>query len=244
MMKKIVVFLVTISFVLTGFSQAAQLNTPVGKYVPVYINFSRQTTNIPMQKTEPKGSVYLADDFYKAKIILKDSSYIEDIIANYNFYSNYIEIIKNDTIKILNLNKVDWIILDKKGDERIYANGANIMLEYPEIGKCNIVEVLSNGTKAVLFDKMYMEILQANYNAAVDAGETSDTYVLKHEYFILKNNELIKIKKTKGSILSVLSDQEDALKTYIKQNKLKMKEPQDMAKVIDYYNSIYEQSSN
>ncbi|MBN2663125.1 MAG: hypothetical protein JXR68_05705 [Bacteroidales bacterium] len=240
-MKKIIFILFVFAFSLSTYSQTA--TSQQGRYVPVYFN-NNYTTSLPMQKTAPKGSVYLAKDWKTATIVLRDSSYITNVKANYNFYSKYVEILQNDTVKLLNFSKVDWLIFNGIISTDFYENGSNFMLNYPELGQCDFVQVLARGNTATFIDKLGLDLIAANYNTAIDAGNTSDTYVLKHEYFVIKNNELIKIRKTKGSVLSTFSDKKDELKIFIKNNKLKMKNPKDIAQVVNYYNSLYEQSTN
>lgn len=240
-MKKIILGVFIVVFSISTYSQTT--TSQQGRYIPVYINNS-YTTNLPMQKTPPKGSVYLADDWKTATIVLRDSSYITGVKANYNFYSKQVEILQNDTVKLLNFSKVDWLIFNNLVSTDFYENGSNFMLNYPELGQCDFVQVLERGSTASLIIKLGLDLVEANYNTAIDAGSTSDTYVLKQVYYVIKNDKLIKIRKTKGSILSALSDKKDELKLYIKNNKLKMKNPTDIALVVNYYNSLYEQPTN
>ncbi|MBN2891597.1 MAG: hypothetical protein JXL97_07010 [Bacteroidales bacterium] len=242
-MKKII-FLAIVIFLSINLTAQSTMQV-YGKSVPVYINRGYgMTTDLPKQKTAPKGSVYLVDDWMKGTIVLKDSSYFEDIKYKYNFRSKYLEILdKTDSVQVLFFAKVDWMYYETNKGSQVFENCTNFVLEHPELGDCEFVQIMAFG-RATLIDKLTMEMIESNYNAALDAGETSDTYYIKHTYYILKDGELIRIAKNKGSILNALSEKKDQLKSYIKTNKLKMKEPENIAKVVEFYNSLYEESTN
>ncbi len=240
-MKKIIFSLFSLFLAVSCMAQTTvQQNN---KYVPVYVD-GAFVTNLPKQKTAPKGSVYMVDDWMNAQIVLRDSSCISNVKANYNLFSKYVEIKDNNEISLLNFSKVDWIVLSDQKTTSIYENCTNYMIDYPELGQCEFTQVLASGDNATLLDKLSLDILYSNYNAAVNAGSTSDTYILKHEYYIIKDKKLYSINKTKSSVLTTFDDQKDKVKLYIKVNKLKMKNPQDIANVVNYYNSLYEQTSN
>ncbi len=215
-----------------------------GKYQNIYINSHGMTTNLPKQKTEPKGSVYMVDDWMNGTILLKDSSYISGYPFKYNMRSKYLEI-KDDTdsIKVLYFAKVDLIFSQTVFGNEIYENCTNYIMQFPEFSDCEFVQVLAFG-HATLLDKLTLEMIEANYNTAVDAGETSDTYFVKHNYYIIKNNQLIKIKKSKSSIVKALSDKEEEVKNYIKLNKLNLRETQNIVSVVKFYNSLHEEKTN
>lgn len=241
-MKKIYLWALVLFFAIQISAQST-VTTEYGKYVPVYVG-GAMTTNLPKQKTAPKGSVYLVDDWMHGTIILKDSTNISGYPYRYNMRSKYIELKdESDSIKVLSFAKVDWMFSKTIHGTNVYDNCSNYMLEYPELGDCEFVEIMVYG-KATLFDKLSLNMIEANYNRAVDAGETSDTYYVEHTYYILKDGELIRIKKSKGSVLNVLEDKKEELSSYIKSNKLKMREPNNIAQVVKYYNSLYEGNTN
>jgi len=241
-MKKIVSFILFLSLSFALFSQAT-VSQGVGRYVPVYTN-NNYVTNLPKQKTPPKGSVYLTDDYMNATIVLRDSSYITNVKANYNFYSKKLEIDDNTQVLLLNLSKIDWFILSDGTNKYFYESGVNFMLDYPHLGISELVHVLEKGSKVTLIDKLSLDLIPANYVTAIDAGSTSDTYVLKHEYYLIKDGELFKVRKTKGYFLNVFSDKKAELKQYIKAQNLKMRQPEDMAKLVNFYNTLHEQPTN
>ncbi|WP_299817758.1 hypothetical protein [uncultured Pontibacter sp.] len=56
-------------------------------------------------------------------------------------------------------------------------------------------------------------------------------------YYIAQKDKLTKIKTDKRAVLKALNDKEAALETYIKANRLNLKNDEDLIKVIDFYNA-------
>ncbi len=229
------------------FSFSILLNAQEVQVLDKYVSMnagSGMFVNLPKQKTPPKGSTYLNDKWKKSLVILNDSSYINGIKAKYNFYTKSVEVLYNDTVSLINLSKLDKLVFLENGKQKVFVNSLEYIAQYPEFIGCDLVQVLADGKRAKLLAKLTLEMVEANYNTALDAGETSDTYYVKYTYYILNNGKLYKIKKNKSSVLYALKDQQDRVKIFIKQNKLKMKNADDIAKVVKFYNSIYEESSN
>ena len=74
--------------------------------------------------------------------------------------------------------------------------------------------------------KLYQEAKPPKFVA------TADTYYLKPE-----GKSAVRIKNKKD-LLTVLADKSDALDSYISSNKLGVKEIEDLAKIVAYYNSL------
>lgn len=58
-------------------------------------------------------------------------------------------------------------------------------------------------------------------------------------YYLLKDGRMNGIKPTKSSLLDALNDKKDKVESFAKQNKINFKNDADLAKLMDYYNSIW-----
>ena len=61
---------------------------------------------------------------------------------------------------------------------------------------------------------------------------------MEEVYYMEQNNKLTELPQSKKDILTVFSDQEDALKQYMKDEKIKLKKAEDLVKFIAKYNSL------
>lgn len=241
-MKKSVLLVLSLLIVYQIFGQTISQNN--NKYVPLYMN-SRYSTDIPKQKSAPVGSVYINDEWHSSTVVLSDSTYISNINTRYNLSIKFLEIQNPDnTIGVIYYNQIDYIITNEKfGKSSIYANCLKFANDFPELKNSEFVEILVDG-KATLIDEIKLEVIQSNYNPAVSAGKNYDTYSKKHNLYLINNGKLLKIKKNKNSVLNALQDKQEQISTYIKTNKLKMSNIENIINVVNYYNELYEEGAN
>lgn len=96
------------------------------------------------------------------------------------------------------------------------------------------LEVLADG-KAVLLKRTSKKIFdRKNYSSATINREVQ----VSEDYYVASGNKLVKVKKSKNSLLSVMPEKSDYLVTYIKSNGLNLRNDSDMAKLVAYYNSL------
>jgi len=214
-----------------------------GKYVVIQMN-NNIMTNLPKQKETPKGSVFLFDEYIKGTVLLRDSSVITDYKVNINLYTKQLEILNEDQISLLNYSKVDKIFVVNKGVKEYYTSCPNIIIQYPEIGDCSFIKVLYEGKYATLIDKVTLDLIPSNYNIALNAGNAYDTYIAKHNYYILKNGKALTIRLSRSSVLFVLKDKRKELNEFIIENNLNLRNTKDLTSVIKFYNNLYEQNTH
>lgn len=226
-----------ISTILFAFMNVfGQATAKVGnEYVPVSFS-SNFFTSIPKQKTAPKGSVYLKDKYVNGMILINDNQYIDNVKLNFNFHTNKLEVKNNDTIYNIDPYKIKWFTI-KGSDFGLYTTPGKLKM-YPELSNCNLIKLYYDDNNLKLIEKYYLKLLKSNYNTAVDAGETSDTYVVSSKMFIVKDNKVYKFSKNKHSILSIFSDKKDEIKTFVKENHLKYNKMADILKILKYYSSL------
>jgi len=227
--------LLILSILLLFSSVSAQEITNTSEFVPLSFS-SNFFTTIPKLKTPPKGSVYLNENYTKGMIIVNDTSYIKDVKLNFNFYTDKIEVYQNDTIYNIDPYLVKWFTLNGSNFGMYTTPGP--LKKYNEFKDCNLVKLYYKENNTVLLEKYYLKLLKSNYNTAVDAGETSDTYVVYSKLYLVKDNNVYKFSKRKSSILNIFADQKDSLKTFVKDNNLKYNKLSDIIKIIAYYDSL------
>ena len=232
-MKKLAIVILLLGMVFSASSQEiTQVNT---EYVPIYLGGSF-FTNIPKQKTPPKGSVYLNDDFRKGEIFVTDTSYIANVLINYNFYTKRLELKTLDSTYIISPLKIKAFKI--KGKDGGLYRGFQYYYDYPEFKDCGLVKVYFDQKGIQLVEKFYLKLVKANYNVAVDAGSTSDTYYIASKKYIIHDGKAYKIGLNKSSILNALKDKKDEIKKFAKDNNLKYNNLSDVLIIMNYYASI------
>jgi hypothetical protein len=72
------------------------------------------------------------------------------------------------------------------------------------------------------------------YNSSVISKAFKDNI----SYYLVIGNKAFPVKKEKRSILSALGNKQTELEAFIKANNLNLKNDDDLARLINYYNSI------
>lgn len=80
---------------------------------------------------------------------------------------------------------------------------------------------------------------KANYSAVSNVDRRYDEYLDNSEYFIQKpDGTLSRAKLKQKSIVKALGDKEDQIEAFIKKENLTFRTEYDLARVVDYYNTL------
>ena len=66
----------------------------------------------------------------------------------------------------------------------------------------------------------------------------ADKIDIKTSYFVDRNGELEEIKLKKSTILKLMSDKKDEIKSFLNEHSLSFKKDPDIKEIFNYYNSI------
>ncbi|MBT4969765.1 MAG: hypothetical protein HOM80_12230 [Bacteroidetes bacterium] len=96
---------------------------------------------------------------------------------------------------------------------------------------------LSSG-KITLLEKPAVKIIESDYNVALDVGHKERRYVKTIKLFVIIDGKVDELPRKKKTINSLVQDKSLEVETYRKENKLKFRKPEDIAKMISYYNGL------
>jgi hypothetical protein len=241
MVFKRVIFLLLVTTTTISFAQTDK--TLVGTEENLR-NISRlagvvYTTNMDGLYEGIKGTPYLFNEWKQGNIYLNDNTYINDVNIKYNIYT--------DDILYLNSKSGDSLIIDRSliNSFEIAGDNSNNLLLFKEINlkpgksdKSTFVKVIHDG-KSKFIVKYSKTFIKADYKGAYSAGRKYDEYTDDFQYYIIKNeSNPDKIKLNKRSVTKVLSDKDDKIKFYLDEHKLALDNEDDVAKLLQYYDSI------
>lgn len=223
---KILVFL----FLISGSIVVAQSELPQGPLTPSQIG--RVFRDVPIE-----GSQYVNQLFKKGETFIGDKTKTSALMR-YDAYNEVIEILdENDTPRQLLRRKNIVAIID----DIIYE-----VVEYKEAGrpKLGYLNPLNEGP-TVLYYRPKKQFVQAK-NPENGYQDFQPATFLDVSMFYIKNGEnpAEKVRLTKGSILRLLVDQKSLLNKYIKENGLNLNKVEDVARLLNYYNSIKKTSAH
>ena len=196
-----------------------------------------QLTEIPLQKGETKGSVYISDSWSNGNVRLYGNKEVQNCQLKYNLKSHKMELKSEEEIRELIYSQIQFFTwTNQTTGSEIFVNTQLFSKNTPDIKLTGFFQVLHDGDTK-LFNYYELSLIEANYNMAMNAGSTSDKFVKSEQLYIYKDKNLYPVK-SKSSILKVLTNKKDELKTYAKQNKLSFKKKYDLVQILDYYNMI------
>ena len=187
-----------------------------------------------LQYSNLSGDPYLFKNFKKGKLVVYSGTKYDvniryDIFANAMHLENKGEvfaIIHPEKVMMLETDSLNFIFskIIQSPDEKATNDGSYFILKAD--GKCRMLI------------KKNIRIQDSEPPILIEEAKppkfvvTNDTYYLK-----LKDAGAVRVKNDKD-LFSVLGEQEAALTKFIRSNKLKIKNVEDLAKIVTYYNSL------
>ena len=185
------------------------------------------------------GSPYYNEEFVPGKIIDSKNNRKIDVYLRYRILDDVIQVKADKNAEIVDLarsNDFDAVIND---------NRFSFYMNYPiTINGTNSgysIE-LTDGEKAILLKRISQEFIPGKKPENSYSNPTPPKLDKSSTYFVIINDEIREIEAHKKKVLkSFDEDEQDVLKSYIKDNKLKFRgsdEEADLIALIKYYNSL------
>ena len=243
-----IVFIIIFSLLLNTPVLMAQRNSPgtirasgspldrdaVLKWLNDADNSQSSKGNQSLDLSSIEGSPYYNEEFIPGNIY-----YVNKIYGNYpmryNAFSDEVEIQRTGSNTMESVYKSMSLSCDIDGEKFIYAkyiNQKGIMQE-------GYLNKLNASQKYVLYEKK-SKIYKEGKKAATSMHPSyPPKFEDKHEYFLSADNELPVYFKPSKKELTELFGQDKAsdIKAYIKQNKIKLTQKEDLLKLMEYLNS-------
>jgi len=183
--------------------------------------------------TNIDGSPYLNDEFEKGEVVLKDKTTFKDVLLRYNIYNDQMEF--QDEGKEYAIGTGAWHLLD-----RISVGDNIFVVDIYSIGtreKEGYFTLLADG-ETKLLRKHEMKLTDPVPAKPMQDPKNSE-FVRKQDVYYLKigSERIYEINNLKKMIAHV-GEHQDELKTFAKKEKISVKKPDKLAKLVDYYNSL------
>jgi hypothetical protein len=181
--------------------------------------------------TEVEGSVYLDEHFVNGDIITEQSEHFAEIPMRYNAYMESIEIKLSDGIiySLKDPSKIQQILLKSR------------ILVYTDFGSA---DKKRSGYLFVLYQgksSLYVRIAKAFKEGIPSNGITPETppkiIDKPKEYYIKLKDELPRYFSSKKELLELLKSHESEIEGFMKTEKVKTNNEDDLIKVLTYYDS-------
>jgi len=180
------------------------------------------------------GSPFYAKNFLKGEVAFSNKN-----IKNVKGYLNYDQIQGIILFKPNFENQSATEIIDQV-DKFTITQDNGVPVNFISLGSIGLdgdagfAEELLSG-KVKLLKRVKKKIIETQvYNSA----NVEKAVVQETNYILVKDNKPTLLKQDKNSFLSALADKEEAIKKYLKDQKVNFKQDEDVVKLLNYYSSL------
>lgn len=176
------------------------------------------------------SSIYF-NDWAEGKVILKDKTVYEDWLLRYNIQTQQMLFIaEGDTSAFGKPEEISSITLDEHTffyDEFVCEN---------KVKRKGYLELLVDGNcKLLLFRCISYRYVD---ECAEPGANVKEEYYMSKRYFISENDGIANLlPEKKKDLISMLDNEEKDIKSYIKDNNIKLCNEDDLKELFSYYNS-------
>ena len=182
--------------------------------------------------SDVQGTPFLVDAWYPGSVRLANgNSYKENLFLKYNIKQDELYFKGKNDETLAFVDPVVEFTIDYKLDHLHYKNGFNGINGFTNTTFFQVladgnVQLLKKITKTILEDRPY------------NSPTVNKVFADVEQYFLIVGGKPVTIKKDKKAILAAIGNKQAELETYIKANNLNVKNDNDAAKLVIYYNSL------
>ncbi len=199
--------------------------------------FKSQQPYKQSQYPDIKGSPYLNDHWQEADILLKSGQQFNKVKINLNLYTQELIILTQTGREVLVQEGVvhSFIVSDSDANGNLSARQFITGLKGPEKdSEKGFFEGITDGRASLL--RLTKKKI-ANNNSALSPGDNKE-FQDAETYYIWFNNELKPCGKNADFYVQLFNDQREKIKGYINSNGLKLKRPEDIQRLVEFYNTL------
>lgn len=185
-----------------------------------------------LTESDIEGSPYLDDEFVDGSVFMTSKVQFVGLPLRYNIFNDQVEFrFDDETVQVLSVPEV----IEK-------VEFGETTLEYSVYSNLNKIKrgffvVLEKG-KATLYARP-----RVNFEDAKKAGAYSDAKPPRFikrpdEYYIRIGKEPAELISRKKDFEGLFTDHEKEMQEFLKNNKINTNRPEDLIKVVQYYNSL------
>ncbi len=188
-----------------------------------------------------QGTPYFLSDWNKGQIALRDGRQLKDVSLKFDAHRQELIMLRpklgNDSIIVARPTVSRFLLTSVDGQSYLFSRYPTLNTNDNDL-KEGYYMVLYEG-KTALLKRVVKTLKKADYKGGYSADVRYDSYSDVNSYYLLKPDQtLTKVKLSEKSLLDALSDRQDALKTFIKQEKLSLKSEGDAITLVKQYDGL------
>lgn len=227
-MKKMIFVL----FVMCSIQMFAQL--PANNLYFDQVKSSLLLDSFRFKKSTTNNEIYLFESWYNSGRIVQDNKIYKLGSLNYNIRNDRFEAkFEQDSIFVINSPEDVVVEVNNRKFKRFVD---------PDTDRSTFFEVAAIFKGGSIIVRHGLKVEEGPINPLTKETSGPDVLVQKHDYFYSKEGDTLyleAIKLKKRSIFNLIAENKKMeIQKYVKKNKLKYSNIYDVAKILDYYDSI------
>jgi len=183
-----------------------------------------------------KGTPYVFEEFHPGEVYLKSKNRAAVQDMNYDCVENEIVYMDPSTnaIRVMNRFQVDFFII-RNGDRVM----TFVPLKLEDEAETIFAEMLYN-QGSMLYKVYGKDWIKANYQGGYGPDRRYDEFKDTYDLYFMKRGEytLTKVRRSKKQMIAAFPGHEKEISSFIKANKLNLKDDESLVSLLKYYDSL------
>lgn len=194
--------------------------------------------HLPPPATE--GNIYLNDEWLPGSLMINGAQELTNQLIRYDIKHKHLEIKMAEEVKVCPLSLLEsfsWF--DKELKDSSHFVNINNIPNQTEFYDNGILQVLYE-EKAALYRLYYLEFQESTYVQALDMGRRSNKIIKKSSSLLFSSGKLYTLSNSMKNNKAAFGDDFKEVEKFAKDNKLKMKNDEDLVGIVRHYNTLLE----
>jgi len=180
--------------------------------------------------TNIAGSPYLSENFENSDVFYNRKYKISNVPTRYNIYSDQIEYKnKNTTLSFADREKIDSIVSESE---------TFIYLQKSDQHKVRGFAKLWNRQYPAVLTKMKVEFFEKEEVQAFAESKPDRFERAIDRHYLIRGKDEIEVIKSVKKLIAELGAHTSELTSYAKKEKISSGDPEELAKLLDYFHSL------
>jgi hypothetical protein len=194
-----------------------------------FMNHYGQVAQKGKAPRETVGSEYLYYEWEPMSVSIKDTTVAFELVK-INLLNGYVEVNYQGEERVIPSIYIGKVNANTEGRNRTWMPANRFSYQNQQLR--GFMEIIGKGTPSVMAHH-YIYIKEPNPQANITGGHTGNRLLKVTDLYIYDENGLQPIRNKK-SLRSYYSKQDKELKTYLKSEKLDLKDAYDLSRVVEY----------
>lgn len=220
------------------FPSAGQESKSIDQWLKILsygVGNQTNATELSDKEVQARSELCLPQDFASCQLLLGNNVVLEEINAKYDFREHIVLIRREGKTLIAAPNMIKEIKFSEQNKGYKLINVTQLGRNF---GRKGFYQVLleQGGNKLVCHRDT--ETFMPSYNSTLDTGVKDTIRSARKDFLIFTNQKLYPLENFKSKTLGLFEAKASSLKAYIKKEKLKFKEEEDLKKFAQFLWSL------